>query len=175
MSRILKIGMIAALVLAGGAASAAGADGNRAARTALTGYQEVLPISTDGSGSFRAVVNRAGDRIDYRLSYRELSGEVLQAHIHFGQSGVNGGVMVFLCSNLGNGPVGTPACPAEGSVSGTLTADDVVGPATQGIAAGEFAEVVAAIRSGTAYANVHTQPWPGGEIRGQLPEHHHHG
>jgi hypothetical protein len=44
----------------------------------------------------------------------------------------------------------------------------VIGPAGQGVAAGEFAEVLQAIRAGAAYANVHTTNFPAGEIRGQV-------
>jgi hypothetical protein len=46
-----------------------------------------------------------------------------------------------------------------------------VPPATTGaqqISAGELAEVIAAIRAGAAYANVHTNLSPAGEIRGQI-------
>ncbi|MBA3245914.1 MAG: CHRD domain-containing protein, partial [Actinobacteria bacterium] len=45
---------------------------------------------------------------------------------------------------------------------------NVIGPSSQGIAAGEFAELLAAIRAGKTYANVHTSLFPGGEIRAQL-------
>lgn len=79
--------------------------------------------------------------------------------------------MVFYCTNLGNGPVGTQLCPGttSGSVSGRITAADVIGgAAAQGVAAGEFAEVLRAIREGAVYVNVHTTLFPGGEIRGQL-------
>ena len=79
-----------------------------------------------------------------------------------------GGVSAFLCTNLGNGPAGTQACPASGTITGTITPADVVGPAAQGIAAGEFRELVDAIKAHTAYVNVHTSQYPGGEIRGQL-------
>jgi hypothetical protein len=170
VSKSLKVALVAALVLTVGAAAMAAATGSRwSARTNLTGYEEVPAISTSGGGSFRASIQKRGMEIEFKLTYGRLVGTVTQAHIHFGQLSVNGGIMVFLCSNLGNGPVGTAACPVDGSVSGTLTAEDVVGGANgQGIAAGEFAEMVKAIRSGVAYVNVHSTLYPGGEIRGQL-------
>ncbi len=64
---------------------------------------------------------------------------------------------------------GRPACTAtSGTFTGTVTAADVIGPAAQGIAAGEIAEIIRAMRAGIAYANVHTNKHPTGEIRGQL-------
>ncbi len=65
---------------------------------------------------------------------------------------------------------GQPACPltTTGEISGVITAANVVGPAGQGIAAGEFAELVRAIRNGATYANVHTANFPPGEIRGNI-------
>jgi len=93
-----------------------------------------------------------------------------------GQEGVTGGVSAFLCSNLGNGPAGTQACPPPpATVTGTITTDQIVGPATQGIAAGELDELIRAIRAGVAYGNVHTATYPTGEIRGQLDGDRGHG
>ena len=123
----------------------------------LTGYEEVPTLSTLGVGSFEASVNRGKDEIRYTLSYRgpfdanPAGGTVTQAHIHLGATAVNGGIIAFLCSNLGNGPAGTPACPAEGTVSGTITPAQVIGPAAQGIAPAEFAELVRALRAGAAF------------------------
>ena len=138
----------------------------------LSGYQEATslgPISTTGTGSFVATLNSAGTEVSYTLTYSALEGNVTQAHIHFGQRGVSGGISVFLCSNLGNGPAGTQACPpAPATVTGTITAASVIGPAGQGIAPTEFNELVRAIRAGMTYANVHSSIWPGGEIRGQV-------
>jgi hypothetical protein len=135
----------------------------------LSGFEEVPAVSTEGGGTFRARIAVGAEEIDYELSYGQLSGEVQQAHIHLGQRSVNGGISVFLCSNLGNGPEGTQECPLEeGTVTGTIVPDDVVGPAAQGIEAGEFAELAAAIRAGVTYVNVHTTAHPGGEIRKQL-------
>ncbi len=73
-------------------------------------------------------------------------------------------------------PAGTQACPpSPATVTGTLTAANVVGPAGQGIAAGEFAELIRAIRAGKTYANVHSTKFPGGEIRSQIEGNSGHG
>src|SRR5262245_17762142 len=103
--------------------------------TTLDGYQEVPAVSTVAGGSFSARIANDAQSIDWTLTYDSLEGQATQAHIHVGQAGVNGGVSVFLCSNLGNGPAGTPACaPTGDTLSGTLTAASVVGPAAQGVA-----------------------------------------
>jgi hypothetical protein len=167
--------MLAVFVLVGASATSAqgsGRDDDGRTRTRLIGYQEVPAISTEGGGTFRArMVDE--DTFTFRLSYDELSSHVQQAHIHFGQKRVNGGISVFLCSNLGNGPAGTAACPESGEVTGTITAAEVVGPTAQGISPGEFDELLDAIRAGVAYVNVHTDNFTGGEIRGQLGHRHH--
>ena len=144
-------------------------DGQFVVRAALIGVQEVPAVSTVARGHFRAEVDTIASTITYKLSYDALEGTITQAHVHFGQKSVNGGVSFFLCSNLGNGPIGTQACPTgPAEVTGIITADLVIGPVGQGIEAAAFAEIAAAIRDGTAYANVHSSKWPGGEIRGQL-------
>jgi hypothetical protein len=85
---------------------------------------------------------------------------------------VNGGISIWLCETAANPrPVGSPDvpdCPQSGTIEATVGEAHVVGPAGQGIAAGEFDEIVAAIRAGRAYANVHSSKFPGGEIRGQI-------
>ena len=167
----LKVGLVVvALVGVGGvtAAVASGDAGPSKFSTDLIGYQEVPAVSSAGGGMFRSSISKPGDEIRWELTYGGLRGVAQQAHIHFGQTSVNGGISVFLCTDLGNGPVGTQGCPDSGKVTGTFRAVDVLGPAAQGIAPGEFAELVEALRAGVAYANVHTDLHPGGEIRGQL-------
>jgi len=140
-------------------------------KATLIGYEEVPALSTTGFGTFTMTIDPSDTFFDYQVQYSSFVGNVTQSHIHIGQKSVNGGIMVFFCTNLGNGPPGTQTCPGptSGSVSGRITAADVVASAAaQGIAAGEFAEVLAAIRAGTVYANVHSTVFPGGEIRGQL-------
>ena len=137
----------------------------------LKAIEEVPALSSPGTGQFVATINNAGTEINYALRYSNLSGTATQAHIHIGQKSVNGNIMVFLCTNLGNNPTGTPtpqACPPSGTITGTIHAEDIIGPSSQGIRLGEIAKVVQAIRAGVAYANVHTDTFPGGEIRGQL-------
>ncbi len=135
--------------------------GDRKFEASLNGYAETPSISTAGSGSFKLRVH--DNSIDFRLSYRNLTDPPAVAHIHFGRPDVAGGVSVFLC-----GGGGRPACPASGTVTGTIVAANVVGPAGQGIAANEFAELVRAIRNGATYVNVHTPTFPNGEIRGNI-------
>ena len=113
--------------------------------------------NASGTGTFRITDNDT--KIHFRLSSRGLD-RITQAHIHLAPKGVNGAIVLFLF------PVG-PGVSGDGwSVSGTVTAADVVPPATG--TAPTFAEIVAAIRAGNAYANIHTKAHPAGEIRGQL-------
>lgn len=129
----------------------------------LQGFNEVPAISSTGRGEFTARIR--GDAVDWELSYEGLEGTITTAaHIHLGQKDVNGGVSVFFC-----GGTTTPACtPGSGTFRGTFTAADVIGPTGQGLAPGEIAELIRAIRAGKTYANVHTNKHPGGEIRGQV-------
>lgn len=142
----------------------------REIKATLIGYEEVPAVSTAAGGQFRARISNDETQLTYELSYTGLEGDVQQAHIHFAQPGVNGNIVVFLCSNLGNGPAGTQPCPPPpATVTGTLTALDMIGAAAgQGIAAGEFLELLNAIRANSAYVNVHSTKFPGGEVRGQL-------
>jgi hypothetical protein len=146
--------------------------GSTSFRAALSGYQEVPAVSTTASGEFKARLK--GSVVQWRLSYRDLEGAVQQAHVHFGQFAVNGGVSAFLCSNLAGAPAGVQRCPAApATITGTIEADDVVGPVEQGIEPGALDELLAAMRAGVTYANVHSDKFPNGEIRGQIDPHGH--
>ncbi len=151
--------------------------GAETVQTQLNGYQETpLTINSMGSGEFRAMISHDGTAIDYELTYRDLSSPVTQAHIHFGRPATSGQIVLFLCTNL-TPPVGPPtpqSCPAApAKITGTLTAADVIPRPTQGIDSGAagLAEMIKAMRAGAAYANVHTEVFPSGEIRGRLPGH----
>ena len=168
----IAIGFVAATALSGVAL----AEGFKNIREILTGYQEVPVVSTAGQGEFVARIDEDTGDIEYSLSYSDLEGAIQQSHIHIGQKGVNGGISVFLCTNLGNGPAGTQLCPpSPATITGTIAASDVSpnipatqGARNQGIGTGEFDEFVRAIRAGVTYVNIHTTTWPGGEVRAQI-------
>jgi hypothetical protein len=148
----------------------------------LNGFQEIGALAgptgairSNGTGTLHLSVDKTANTATFTLTYSDVgttpptTGTVTQAHIHFGKRHVAGGIFVFFCSNLANPPAGTPACPVNsGTVSGTFTAASVIGPAPQNVAPGDFDAFVDALRSNTAYANIHTTGFPAGEIRGQI-------
>jgi hypothetical protein len=167
--------LVAVVAVLGVGTVAVATKGGRSFHERLTGYAETpLALSTPASGNFDAVLDRRKQEIRYRLSYDDLTGGVTQSHIHFGSVSQSGGISTFLCTNLGNGPAGTQPCPpAPATITGTIRPADIIGPAGQGIAAGEFDELVEAIQAGSAYVNVHSVQYPGGEIRSQIDDNRH--
>jgi hypothetical protein len=148
----------------------------------LTGLKEAPAIvSTTGTGTFSATINRDETEIDYVLTFKNLESDVRQAHIHIGHPQNAGNIVLWLCDSaaapLPVSPVeSTPLCSQSdpndlknGTLTGTLTKDDVIALAANGIAGpADFAEVVALVRAGNTYVNVHTATIPAGEIRSQI-------
>ena len=166
---LILVAAIGATAVGSVASAAPGGNTKKMLNERLTGYAEQpLALSTGASGQFQARIDDGQQTITYSLTFSGLTGSVTQAHIHFGSASQVGGISIFLCTNLGNGPAGTQACPPSGTITGTITPANVIGPVGQGISAGEFDEIVAAIRNGTAYVNVHSSTFPVGEIRAQF-------
>ena len=177
MKKLLLAGFLALLLTAAvvTVAAARGGNGNGNGKKSITaeleGFQEVPSISTKAEGEIKVKVN--GSSIKYRLEYSGFErpagqppNEVLFAHIHFGQEGVNGGVAAFLCGGDGSGK---PACPqGSGTVTGTIVADDVQAIAAQGLEAKDIGALIRAMKAGYTYANVHSTAFRSGEIRGQI-------
>jgi hypothetical protein len=175
MRKVAILVFVALGVLGVGAvATADDNDGSGHNSARLNGYQEVPSISTTGTGSFHIKFNR-DNTADYVLSYRDVETAVSQAHIHFAQRSVNGGIAVFLCRTPPQpGPPAPaqnpPVCPPmSGTVSGTVGPNDLIGPNGQGMEpVTAWNEFKAAVKVGHTYANVHSSRFPGGEIRGQI-------
>jgi CHRD domain len=152
--------------------------------TKLSGFQEVGALNeetgailSEGTASLKLTLDKAAQTLTYTLTYSFPSTTtVTQSHIHFGKEHVPGNIMVYFCVETGvTAPPPTPAaippgCPTNaGTVTGTITAQDVTAKAaSQNITAGDFANLVSALESDTAYANIHTTAFPAGEIRGQI-------
>jgi CHRD domain len=163
-------------------------DGSNSTAARLSGYNEVHfiggaapalrgAISTKAKGSFKAKIDEGLSQITYELTFEGLESDVTQAHIHFGQRHTVGGIVVWLCQTATNvSPTpGTPQCggPRSNTVTGTITPASVITVTGQGIDAGEFDELVRAIRAGATYTNVHSVTFGPGEIRGQNRGHGH--
>jgi hypothetical protein len=175
-----RTSVIVALVVAGavvvGTIAAIGGAQSSSRFTAkrLVGDFEVPAISTVARGTFEARLN--GSTVNYKLTYSGLESDVRQAHIHFAQSSVNGGISVWLCetTTVPHPTVSlqavTPDCggPRAAVIEDSFDAAEVIGPGVQGISAGEFAALLGAMRDGLTYANVHSQTFGGGEIRAQI-------
>lgn len=145
----------------------------------LAGGNENPPVVSDGSGRFRAHLKH--DSISFRLSYDVASEEdgqesdIVQSHLHIANPGNNGGIVAFLCSNNVGAPTDRTCPPSPGEVRGEIFAGDVR-EVTDGmppnqvvvIEAGNLEGLMRLIEQGSVYANVHTDTYPGGEIRGQL-------
>ena len=118
----------------------------------LSGDAEVPPVTTGAGGSFSATLS------DGTLSYTLTSDAtgITQAHIHLGAADENGEVVAFLLGSVDPGVDGIDE-------PGTISAADVIGDI-----AGDFDALIAALNNGNAYVNVHTEMYPGGEVRGQI-------
>ncbi|VFJ14962.1 CHRD domain-containing protein [Candidatus Nitrosocosmicus franklandus] len=122
----------------------------------LTGQEEVPPVDTQATAEAIFVpIAPANETIDYFLNSTNLSG-VTQGHIHSGEKGVNGPIVVTLFSyNTTQDAV---------SENGTITADNLEGP----LQGKTVADLISAMKNSSTYVNFHTEQNPEGEIRGQL-------
>lgn len=139
-------------------------------RAHLIGYQEVPSVNSTGVADFTADLSDDGTALNYTMTFKDLQAPIAQSHIHFAQPSVNGPIIIWLCGTTAlPGPAGTQTCPQSGTITGTITSANILGtPATQQLPAGDFKDVVNAMRAGAAYANIHTAVSPAGEIRGQI-------
>jgi CHRD domain len=153
-------------VAAGSTLIADDSSGKNHVNARMNGYQENPSIVTAAKGTIDLRINDDTQTIDFEVRWSNLEGgSATASHIHIASRSFNGAVSAFFC-----GGGGKPPCPLgpDGSVSGTIAAADVIGPAAQGVAPGDIGRLIQAIRAGHTYGNVHNARYPGGEIRGQI-------
>jgi hypothetical protein len=157
LKRIPLVVATMALVLLPGATNAGASAPATHFIAHLSGAQEVPPTNSTGTGKLDLRLVKGGTKLTFRLTSNGVS-QIIQSHIHIGPVGVNGLVKVFFFA-----PPPPPWNSVTGDnfeVEGVRTAADVHGIS--------FADLVAALRSGNAYVNIHSPEHPGGEIRGQI-------
>jgi len=160
----MKLRCLAFCMLMVGVSSLLAEDDGNKFKAKLIGFRETPSILSNGTGTFIASLDRGGTSISYTERFSGLSSSVTVSHIHFAEPGVAGMFFVFLC-----GGGSKPPCPAAGgTVTGTITAADVLAVPEQGITGGDFSDLLRILKSGNAYVNVHTVNHLGGEIRGQV-------
>jgi hypothetical protein len=132
----------------------------------LTGAQErPTPVNTDGSGQAIFKLSKDGTSLSYKVIVNNLEN-ITQSHIHCGGAEDAGPVVAFLFGFV-EGGVTVNGVLAEGVIT---EADIIARPDTEiclgGVA--NFQELIEKLESGSAYINVHTTAFPGGEIRGLI-------
>jgi CHRD domain-containing protein len=175
MRRTYFIGGALVVALAGAITAVALGAFNGNVGTHLKGRYEVPLRNTDAQGQAIFRVSDDGQSVAYKLIASNIDNAFM-AHIHMGSSTVAGPIVVWLFPSTAPvpGPLGSGR--HDGVLAeGTFTAANLVGP----LAGHPLSDLLAAIQSGNAYVNVHTNDgqgavntgpgdFPGGEIRGQL-------
>lgn len=136
---------------------------NRNFRANLSGDNEVPPVETNARGQATFQLNKAGDELSYKLIVANIE-DVLMAHIHLAPAGQNGAVAAWLYPEDGPPPELIPGRFNGVLAESRITAADLVGS----LAGGSIEDLVVFLQDGGAYVNVHTQEYPGGEVRGQI-------
>lgn len=141
-------------------APAAAVAGGVVAKAELSGAAEVPANDAPAFGKVKFKLT--DDGVAFKMMAHKLSGPVWGAHIHNAAAGANGPVIAKLC---GAPPVAaaeecTTSKKGKLKVRGVITADNLNGVTMD--------ELMAAVGAGEAYVNLHTDAYPGGEIRGQI-------
>lgn len=124
--------------------------------TSLKGRNEVPAVKTKAAGEAIVRISKDRNSIYYKLIVSNLDN-VVAAHFHMAEVGVNGPVVAFLFS--GN------VAEQNGILSeGVITEAELIGP----LAGMSLDELIQRIQNGRIYVNVHTIEFPSGAIRGQL-------
>jgi hypothetical protein len=120
-------------------------------------------VQTKATGEASFELTDQGTKLRYEITVSDIQN-VTMAHLHVAPEGKNGDHVAWLYPASGMVPK-LIAGPLSGKlVSGAITADQLVGP----MKGKTIKDLVAKIRAGDVYVNVHTQEHPDGELRGQV-------
>jgi CHRD domain-containing protein len=158
-----QVAVLSMALAVAGVGCTKGTDNAEVFQVTLAGANEVPARATGASGAMGFVVR--GNRVDYSIEVYALSTPIIGAHIHCcgaqATAGVNGPIRIALFPGPGANATANPLGGVNGQLyEGSFEASDVTGVT--------YEELLASMRAGTAYGNVHTTQFPGGEIRGQV-------
>lgn len=128
----------------------------------LIGANETPPVESQGQGQAIFTLSKDGTVLHYKVIVANLETATILAHIHCGAEGVMGPPIANLFTGDATNKNGVIA---EGDITSVIPRSEV---ACQGTAVSTFNDLIARLRNGTAYVNVHTTEHGGGEIRGQI-------
>ncbi len=131
-------------------------------RAHLSGKEEVPPAATRAQGQAVFQLSKDGESMHFQLNVANIEN-ILQAHIHVGEPGVNGPVVAFLYPS-GPPPILIPGRFQGVLAAGVITSANLVGP----LVGQTLQDLVQNMMDGNTYVNVHTSQFPGGEVRGQI-------
>ncbi|WP_051315441.1 CHRD domain-containing protein [Algoriphagus terrigena] len=123
----------------------------------LDGKNEVPSVTSKASGLAIFQFDAMDSSLDFQINLNQIS-DVRFSHIHLAKAGANGPVVVDLRMDKVIGNV------SGVYAKGTITADQLKGL----LLGGDLAILKEALRTGNAYVNVHSDNFPGGEVRGQF-------
>ncbi|MCP3738065.1 CHRD domain-containing protein [Rossellomorea sp. BNER] len=131
----------------------------------LKGRNEVPPVDSDAFGIAKFVSNKDCTKIKFVLKVEDIDN-FIQGHIHFGERGENGPVLVFLFgANLDTIADQNGISTRKGVITGTITDEDIV---KNNVGVKDVEDLLNLMKKGLTYVNVHTEQNPAGEIRGQI-------
>ena len=124
--------------------------------TPLTGKEEIPPVNTNSTGI--ALFELLNNQVDFKVNVTNLDN-IKSAHIHLGEFGQNGEIIVSLLKSL------SPVDVHNGTLAeGQVTSVDLVGP----LKGKTINELIQLFNNTKTYVNIHTEQYPNGEIRGQI-------
>ena len=153
MTPMFKLALSCALAGALVASPASAQTGGKLLTATLSGANDVPPTTETATGTASVTVNPGKGEICWEITTTGFSDTdtITATHIHSGQSGANGGIIVHLAATKNGTNSGCTTTVQPGGAALTRDQIDAIRKAPQ-----------------VFYVNVHTSEFPNGAIRGQL-------
>ncbi len=120
----------------------------------LSPDQEVQSDPVDSAGTGGAnLISKDADRLLVNIRFNNTTGPITAAHLHLAPAGSNGAIVANLSDAI-----------TAGNVNQTIDAGDLIGP----LVGNDLLALLNELAAGNIYINLHSDAFPGGELRGQI-------